>query len=75
MAQHHQSNFNDASTERLWASRYYLNIKSLKEMAVLVQEITDRLDRLGIRERTGNLAVKWTPAEKSIILKCVIAGG
>lgn len=43
-------------------------------MAVLVQELTDRLDRLGIRERTGNLAVKWTPAEKSIILKCVTAG-
>lgn len=74
MAQRQQSNFNDANTERLWASRYYLNIKSLNEMAVLVQEITDRLERLGIRERIGNQAVKWTPAEKSIILKCVIAG-
>lgn len=75
MAQHHQNNFNnDPNTERLWASRYFLQIKSLKEMRVLVTELTERLERMGIRKQTGVQSVQWSPAEKSIILKCIIAG-
>lgn len=57
-----------------WGRRLCLNIKSLKEMANLVQELTSRLQRFGITEITGVHRVKWTNAEASVILKCVIAG-
>lgn len=51
-----------------------MNEKSLEEMTLLIAEITERLERLGIKERTGVNRAKWSPAEKSIILKVVIAG-
>lgn len=57
-----------------WTDRYYLSRRSLLEMTELIKEITGRLDRLGIRERTGVNRTTWSPAEKSMILKVVIAG-
>lgn len=63
-----------AKSEPMWCQRNFLNMKSLKEMANLVAELTERLSRLGIVEQTGALGVHWTAAEKSVILKCVIAG-
>ncbi|KAG4078989.1 hypothetical protein HA402_001644 [Bradysia odoriphaga] len=65
---------NTHGTARNWAERYFLNEKSLIEMTMLIEEITQRLDRLGIRERTGVNRAKWSEAEKTIILKVVIAG-
>lgn len=61
-------------TARNWAERYFLSEKSLIEMTMLIDEITQRLDHLGIRERTGVNRAKWSEAEKTIILKVVIAG-
>lgn len=43
-------------------------------MTVLIAEMTQRLDILGIRQPSGRHAIHWTAAEKSIVLKCVIAG-
>lgn len=43
-------------------------------MRDLVKEITERLERLGIKECMGVNQATWSPAEKSIILKVVIAG-
>lgn len=57
-----------------WGRRVYLNIKSLKEMANLVSELTSRLKRLNIYEFSGVHRANWTESEKSVILKCVIAG-
>lgn len=74
MAQHQQNIFVNPEAERLWANRYFLQVRSLKEMSALVDELTDRLDRLGMRTRAGRQAVNWSPAERSIVLKCVIAG-
>lgn len=74
LAQHQQNNFPDEQAERIWANRFFLQVKSLKEMTVLISELTQRLDRLGISQPAGRHAVRWTSAEKSIVLKCVIAG-
>lgn len=57
-----------------WGRNYGLNIKSLKEMSNLVTELTSRLDRLRISEIRGVYRVNWNNSEKSVILKCVIAG-
>ncbi len=43
-------------------------------MTHLIAEITMRLERLGVKERMGVNRAKWSAAEKSIILKVVIAG-
>ena len=43
-------------------------------MSLLVEELTSRLKNLGITESVGVHRVTWTPAEKSFILKVVIAG-
>lgn len=59
---------------KTWAGRYYLNEKSLIEMSLLINEITIRLERLGIKESTGVNRAKWDAAERSIILKVAIAG-
>lgn len=57
-----------------WGLRVGLNIKSLKEMANLVGELTARLERLGISEFSGVHRVNWNKSEKSVIIKCVISG-
>ncbi|KAJ6634101.1 putative ATP-dependent RNA helicase spindle-E, partial [Pseudolycoriella hygida] len=57
-----------------WTERYFLNEKSLMEMTNLIDELTERLSRLGIKERSGANRATWSHAEKSIILKVVIAG-
>lgn len=70
----HREHQLEKNNEPMWCKRNFLNMKSLKEMANLVAELTERLSRLGIQQQTGALGVHWTPAEKSVILKCVIAG-
>lgn len=74
IGQVHQGAFVNDQAERLWANRFFLQVRSLKEMAHLIKEITDRLDRIGIEMPSGVNAVHWTSAELSIVLKCVIAG-
>lgn len=74
LAQHQQNMFLDDQSERVWAQRFYLSVRSLKEMTLLINELTQRLDRLGLSARSGANAVRWTSAEKAIVLKCVIAG-
>ncbi|XP_053680690.1 probable ATP-dependent RNA helicase spindle-E [Anopheles nili] len=57
-----------------WCQRYHLDLKSLSEMAELVQEIKMRLAKLNIRSMTGAKRVNWTRREKSVVLKVVMAG-
>lgn len=60
--------------ETKWANRYFLEVAALYECYTQKQEITKRLERLGISPRTGYNRVIWSNSEKSIILKVVIAG-
>lgn len=60
--------------QKEFCKRHYLDVRSLSECHQLVQELTRRLDKLGIREATGVNGIRWTEQEKSIILKVVIAG-
>lgn len=73
-SKHTQGDFTEDETEAAWTRRYKLQIRHLKEIAALVKELTQRLERLGIREQTGVHRATWTQAEKNIILKIVIAG-
>lgn len=60
--------------EQDFCNRHYLDVRSLCECHQLVEELSQRLDKLGIREMAGVDRVRWTEQEKSIILKVVIAG-
>lgn len=60
--------------EREFCHKHNLDMRSLNECHSLVQELTQRLDKLGIREHQGVDKIRWTDSEKAIILKVVIAG-
>ncbi|XP_037954577.1 probable ATP-dependent RNA helicase spindle-E [Teleopsis dalmanni] len=61
-------------SESIWARRFYIDLRSLKEMYLLVQEIKERLEAVGIKEQSSYQRVFWFDREKNIILKVVIAG-
>ncbi|XP_055923260.1 probable ATP-dependent RNA helicase spindle-E [Eupeodes corollae] len=69
-----QHNMNEESGEYTWADRYFINIRSMKEMHLLVMELKERLEGLGIKETTAYQRIHWLDREKTIILKIVIAG-
>jgi ATP-dependent RNA helicase TDRD9 len=64
----------DEEAQRKWGSRNYIQIKAMKEMSYLVDEIKDRLENLGLKESQGPMRVNWTQKEQAIILKIIIAG-
>uniref|UniRef100_A0A182T323 Probable ATP-dependent RNA helicase spindle-E n=1 Tax=Anopheles maculatus TaxID=74869 RepID=A0A182T323_9DIPT len=57
-----------------WCQRYMLDLKSLTEMAELVQEITHRLKTANIRVVAGARNARWTDRERTVVLKVVMAG-
>lgn len=60
--------------EHDFCNKHGLDVRSMNECHQLVQELTKRLDKLGIKQITGVDRLRWTDREKSIILKVVIAG-
>lgn len=62
------------TAERDFCNRHFLDVRSLHECHQLVQELTKRLDKLGIRQFTGSERVNWTDQEKTIVLKMIIGG-
>ena len=60
--------------EKEFCIRHYLDVRSLHECHNMVQELTQRLEKLGIYELAGNDRLRLTEQEKSIILKMAIAG-
>lgn len=60
--------------ERAFCREHCLDIRSMNECHQLVEDLTKRLDNLGIREDKGVERIRWTDQEKAIILKVVIAG-
>lgn len=69
-----QHNVQDGDGERAWADRFFINLRSIKEMHLLVKELKDRLMAYGIKETTAYQRVNWIDREKTIILKIIIAG-
>lgn len=69
-----QNAFADHETEKMFGRRYHINIRAITEVSYLVDELTNRLANVGIKERTGVHRATWTDREKSIILKIIIAG-
>uniref|UniRef100_A0A182M8T6 Probable ATP-dependent RNA helicase spindle-E n=1 Tax=Anopheles culicifacies TaxID=139723 RepID=A0A182M8T6_9DIPT len=57
-----------------WCKRYMLDLKSLTEMAELVQEITYRLKSSNIRVVAGARNARWNDRERAVITKVVMAG-
>lgn len=58
----------------LYAKRYLVQLRSLKEMSHLIDELKHRIKHLGLVEPTGAHKIIWTAQEKPIVLKTVIAG-
>ncbi|XP_050079301.1 probable ATP-dependent RNA helicase spindle-E [Anopheles maculipalpis] len=57
-----------------WCQRYMLDLKSLTEMAELVQEITYRLKNANIQVVAGARNARWNDRERTVVLKVVMAG-
>ncbi|KAF7992726.1 hypothetical protein HCN44_005070 [Aphidius gifuensis] len=60
--------------EIAWAKRNFLEVRVLREIDSLVHELTDRLDKLGIKESVGTNKVIWTEDKKYFVLKLITAG-
>lgn len=69
-----QNNLHDDESQYAWANRYYINLRSMKEMHLLIQELRERLDSFHFRVQNSYQRVHWMDREKTIILKIVIAG-
>lgn len=60
--------------EYMWANQNYINIRSIREMHLLVKDIKDRLNGFGIKQNHSTQFSQWEEWEKAIILKVIIAG-
>lgn len=71
------NNIRSEQSELSWANRYSINLRSIKEMHLLVLELEERLKQfnLDIFDITSmqRQRVHWLDREKTIILKIVIA--
>ncbi|XP_031619138.1 probable ATP-dependent RNA helicase spindle-E [Contarinia nasturtii] len=67
-------NYEQKQAERDFCKKHCLDVRSLGECHQLVEELTQRLEKIGIRRITSVDRVRWSEQEKSIILKVVIAG-
>jgi ATP-dependent RNA helicase TDRD9 len=63
-----------SSSERVWAKRNFIEIKVMHEVDYLVNELTNRLESLGIKETIGPWKIVHDEIERSFLLKIVIAG-
>ncbi|KAM7364026.1 putative ATP-dependent RNA helicase spindle-E isoform 2-T2 [Cochliomyia hominivorax] len=68
----HDESFDDI--EYTWANQNYINIRSIREMHLLVKDIKDRLNGFGIKETNRSQFSHWQEWEKTIMLKVIIAG-
>ncbi|XP_054743401.1 probable ATP-dependent RNA helicase spindle-E [Anastrepha obliqua] len=69
-----QQNIHEEGPEYNWAKRFFINLRSMKEMHLLVTELRSRLKSYGIREQQAYQRVCWIDREMTIILKIIIAG-
>lgn len=64
----------DEDAEHAWATRYMINLRSIREMHLLVKELRARLSAFGIKQHNIYEPPQWLTWEKAIILKIIIAG-
>jgi len=60
--------------EKSWGKRYFIQLKTMREVHILVEDLTLRLKRLGIAATAGHRRVVWSDSEKPLVLKITIAG-
>lgn len=66
--------FIEPGSRILYANRYLVQLRSLKEMSHLIDELKQRIKHFGLVEPTGTHKIVWSEKEKPIVLKVVIAG-
>lgn len=66
--------FNNRREEQLWGQKHFVSLRSLAEWEMLIQEIHERLQFLGIREEGGSHAVRLTESETTLFVKIAICG-
>lgn len=66
--------FATGSGEKGWLKQNYLSARAMSEWKILVKEITERLNRLGIREAVGERRIVLTSIESPLMLKVVMCG-
>lgn len=69
-----QNSIRDEEVEIEWTKHYSINLRAIKEMHLLVQELRERLATMNLKEQTTYQRVHWMDREKTIILKIIIAG-
>lgn len=69
-----QNGIRDDSSEKDWAKRFFINLRTIKEMHLLVQELKERLSQMNLKEQTTYQRVHWMDREKTTIIKIIIAG-
>uniref|UniRef100_A0A1B0AZQ3 Probable ATP-dependent RNA helicase spindle-E n=1 Tax=Glossina palpalis gambiensis TaxID=67801 RepID=A0A1B0AZQ3_9MUSC len=69
-----QSGLRDEIMENHWAERFFVNLRSIKEMHLLVRTIYERLDHCNLNPETSAHSPRWTEHERAIVLKIIIAG-
>lgn len=60
--------------EKAWAHRHFIQIRVLREVDAMVQDIEKRLTKMGIFETVGNNRVVYGEMEKPLVIKIVLAG-
>lgn len=60
--------------EKGWLKQNYLSIRAMREWKILINEITERLNRLGIKEAVGEDRVPVSDLEACLVLKVVMCG-
>lgn len=55
--------------EKQWAAQHFVEIKALKDVEVLVEDITRRLRQNQIEEFRGRNKVQYNDFEKALVLK------
>lgn len=66
--------FIDGTGEKGWLKQNYLSARAMGEWRIMVKEITERLNRLGIKESVGPQRVVLTQIESNLVLKVVMCG-
>jgi hypothetical protein len=55
--------------EKSWGKRYFIQLRVMKEVDILIRDLTLRLRRLGITATAGYGRVIWSDLEKPLVLK------
>lgn len=66
--------FHSRAAEKAWAQSHFIQLRVLREVDAMVQDIEKRLERMGITATTGTERTVYNEVEKPLVIKIVIAG-